>query len=399
MTCWNLLNFTGVPKTWPECKQINETCEILAPPEESNFKAQPESTENLKPNEILTYECGDATHVLDTDETKNKINVTCKLQSSDTAPFYKVTMAIEDWPTCQSVQSSDTEAGEPETVAEKTSRKKRQVVPKTYQYINVVVDLQLMQYNEDIDEAIRITYDNLNETLEEGILLETNVDNCGNTTCRVHSMEVCDNTFFTSLPSNYMFQTATEEVLDILNYNYTNLTVQAGEFIALSCLENVNELFVRKPLKDVRSSNEEELNTFMVFCMYPETEGEMGSFNLKPWEVPPCVPVCTEPLPEAPPNTKLTLKAVIPRTNSKQRRNISDYGREDSPMYSGDRLVYECPLNSSLGVYGGVDTEHDSFKCTEEGVYDAPGPRDEWPKCTPQQESKDMRNNLFLLYF
>ena len=86
------------------------------------------------------------------------------------------------------------------------------------------------------------------------------------------------------------------------------------------------------------------------------------SFNLKSWEVPPCVPVCTDPLPEAPKNTLLTLKSVIPRTSPKKRRNITEYGREDSPMYSGDRLVYECPLNSSLGVYGGVDTEHDSFQ-------------------------------------
>ena len=78
--------------------------------------------------------------------------------------------------------------------------------------------------------------------------------------------------------------------------------------------------------------------------------------------MPPCVPVCTDPLPEAPPNTLLTLKSVIPRTSPKKRRNITEYGREDSPMYSGDRLVYECPLNSSLGVYGGVDTEHDSFQ-------------------------------------
>ena len=151
LTCWNLLNFTGVPESWPECKEINDTCEILAPPDTSNFKPQPEDMENLKPNEILTYECADATHVLDTDENNNKINVTCKLQSSDTSPYYQVTMAIEDWPICQSASVS--ESGEPES--EDTGRKKRQIVPKTYQYINVVVDLQLMQYDEEIDEAIR----------------------------------------------------------------------------------------------------------------------------------------------------------------------------------------------------------------------------------------------------
>ena len=156
LTCWNHLNFTGVPESWPECKEINDTCEILAPPDTSNFKPQPEDMENLKPNEILTYECADATHVLDTDENNNKINVTCKLQSSDTSPYYQVTMAIEDWPICQSAQDlAEAPSGEPESEDTGTGRKKRQIVPKTYQYINVVVDLQLMQYNEDIDEAIR----------------------------------------------------------------------------------------------------------------------------------------------------------------------------------------------------------------------------------------------------
>ena len=73
-----------------------------------------------------------------------------------------------------------------------------------------------------------------------------------------------------------MFETATEVVTDISTFNFTNFTVQTGEFIELSCLENVNELFVRKPLKDRKQDPNGDINTFMVFCMYPEMEGEMG---------------------------------------------------------------------------------------------------------------------------
>ena len=85
------------------------------------------------------------------------------------------------------------------------------------------------------------------------------------------------------------------------------------------------------------------------------------SFNLRAWEVPPCVPVCTEPIPKAPPYTNLVLKSVIPRTSPKEYRNYTEYGNEENPMYSGDRLVYECN-NETLGVHGGVDRQHDTFR-------------------------------------
>ena len=34
-----------------------------------------------------------------------------------------------------------------------------------------------------------------------------------------------------------------------------------------------------------------------------------------------------------------------------------------------------------------------SFRCTNEGIYDTPGPNDPWPSCTPQQESKYLTEN------
>ena len=37
-------------------------------------------------------------------------------------------------------------------------------------------------------------------------------------------------------------------------------------------------------------------------------------------------------------------------------------------------------------------------RCTDEGIYDAPGPRDVWPKCTPQQASK-FSIKAIVLYF
>ena len=34
-----------------------------------------------------------------------------------------------------------------------------------------------------------------------------------------------------------------------------------------------------------------------------------------------------------------------------------------------------------------------TFRCTNEGIYDTPGPNDPWPQCTPQQESKYLKQN------
>ena len=160
LTCWDFDNITGLPDTWPECKQINDTCEILVPPDGSNIGAQPEATEKPKLNEFLTYKCAEDSDVLDTDGQNNEFKVFCKIQSSDTEPYYQVMMAIEDWPTCQQPQSEDGSEDEATNEAPSQDRRKRQIEPKMYQYINVVVDLQLMEYNDVIDEAIRFVRSN-----------------------------------------------------------------------------------------------------------------------------------------------------------------------------------------------------------------------------------------------
>ena len=160
LTCWDFDNITGLPDTLPECKQINDTCEIVVPPDGSNIGAQPEATEKPKLNEFLTYKCAEDSDVLDTDGQNNEFKVFCKIQSSDTEPYYQVMMAIEDWPTCQQPQSEDGSEDEATNEAPSQDRRKRQIEPKMYQYINVVVDLQLMEYNDVIDEAIRFVRSN-----------------------------------------------------------------------------------------------------------------------------------------------------------------------------------------------------------------------------------------------
>ena len=63
--------------------------------------------------------------------------------------------------------------------------------------------------------------------------------------------------------------------------------------------------------------------------------------------------------------------------------------------FSGDRLVYHCD-NDIDGVYGGIDETFESYKCTDDGLYDVPNPtkselaRGEhgWPLCTSQEGRK-----------
>ena len=111
--------------------------------------------------------------------------------------------------------------------------------------------------------------------------------------------------------------------------------------------------------------------------------------NLKLSEIPPCVAVCPgDDIPMAPNDTDLQLKYIIPRTQPQTKINYTDYLRDNKKgLFAGDRLVYQC-LTRSWGVYGGVDLVHDSFRCKDDGEYDAPGPDDIWPSCSPQQSSK-----------
>ena len=79
-------------------------------------------------------------------------------------------------------------------------------------------------------------------------------------------------------------------------------------------------------------------------------------------EMPPCVPICRGRLPKAPSETDLQLKYIIPRTNQSEKVNYTEYLASNKyRLFSGDRLVYEC-MTAKWGVFGGVDTFHDSFR-------------------------------------
>ena len=78
--------------------------------------------------------------------------------------------------------------------------------------------------------------------------------------------------------------------------------------------------------------------------------------------MPPCVPVCPGNLPKAPQSTDLGLKYVIPKSNQSQKIDYAEYLAENKyKLFCGDRLVYVCN-STNYGVYGGEDTEHDSFE-------------------------------------
>ena len=64
--------------------------------------------------------------------------------------------------------------------------------------------------------------------------------------------------------------------------------------------------------------------------------------------------------------------------------------------------MYHCN-NEIDGVYGGIDETFESFKCTDEGLYDVPNPSKTklakgehgWPLCLSQEGRKFV---LFIVY-
>ena len=123
-------NFTGIPQQWPtDCRDVSDTCTIPTPLDDSNMNAQPQDTAAPKVGETLTYTCKDSL-TLDNDE--EPFNITCKAFPTEADPWYEVKFDEnnpETWPKCSS------------------SRKKRQIVPRLYQYINVVIDVQFKSPN------------------------------------------------------------------------------------------------------------------------------------------------------------------------------------------------------------------------------------------------------------
>ena len=145
-----------------------------------------------------------------------------------------------------------------------------------------------------------------------------------------------------------------------------------------------------------------------------------------PTGMPPvCTVICEDSLPKANNESKMTLKEYIPavpawaenynkkldvfETFEKQKHLfryliiISRYKTLDWNSHytvlrlclyillSGDTLVYHCD-NEIDGVYGGIDETFESFKCTDEGLYDIPNPSKQqlergehgWPLCISQ---------------
>ena len=84
--------------------------------------------------------------------------------------------------------------------------------------------------------------------------------------------------------------------------------------------------------------------------------------NIALEDMPPCVPICRGRLPNAPSETDLQLKYILPLTNQSVKVNYTEYlANNKYRLLSGDRLVYECKT-PYWGVFGGVDTFHDDFR-------------------------------------
>jgi hypothetical protein len=65
-------------------------------------------------------------------------------------------------------------------------------------------------------------------------------------------------------------------------------------------------------------------------------------------------------------------------------------------MFAGDILVYRC-RTSKWGVSGGLDEVLDVFGCAQDGLLDTPDVKkgEEWPRCSPQQDSEEKNRNTF----
>merc|ERR1719510_1429042 len=93
----------------------------------------------------------------------------------------------------------------------------------------------------------------------------------------------------------------------------------------------------------------------------------------------------------------MTLKEYIPAVpawaeNYNKKLDVFETFEKQKHLFSGDTLVYHCD-NEIDGVYGGIDESFESFKCTDEGIYDVPNPSKQqlergehgWPLCISQE--------------
>jgi hypothetical protein len=128
------LSYTGVPSPWPvECRTLTDVCPVPIPEALSKMDGQVGGTADPGVGGTLTFACTDNTEVLDDGSGANTYTVTCSAYETLAAPWYEVKFNAlpADYPKCQAA----------------ATRKKRQIVPVQYQYINVLVDVQFLSPN------------------------------------------------------------------------------------------------------------------------------------------------------------------------------------------------------------------------------------------------------------
>ena len=132
LTC-TLDGYTNVPETWPtKCQKIEEKCDIPVPPIYTGIAPQIDGITAPGPGEPLVYICNENNEKIQ-NTTTNLFQVICGVYPTDVDPFFVLKYDFDVWPQCKEPQNR--------------KRKKRQIIPKQYQYINVVVDVQFKSSN------------------------------------------------------------------------------------------------------------------------------------------------------------------------------------------------------------------------------------------------------------
>ena len=139
LTCSNELNFTGIPETWPNnCTELSEKC-IVPTMDDSNMIPDPIVGSELSLGGILTLNCNESEAL---EDGSTSFTTVCKSFETDTDPNYEVKFSADqsEWPkTCTSTNQN--------------SRKKRQIIPILYSYINVIIDVQFNNENVTFEDV------------------------------------------------------------------------------------------------------------------------------------------------------------------------------------------------------------------------------------------------------
>ena len=90
--------------------------------------------------QTLDYTCVDTDETL-SNSTSDTFTITCEILPLENDPFYEMNFNFDIWPKCD--------------IPESNRRKKRQIIPLQYQYINVIVDVQFKEYNLTTEDEVR----------------------------------------------------------------------------------------------------------------------------------------------------------------------------------------------------------------------------------------------------